>query len=287
MKKLDYYFKKAAKENFAIGQFNVSTLEALKAVVAASGVLNSPVIVGVSEGESRFLGLKQIVSLVKVFREETKFPIFLNLDHGKTFEYIKKAIDAGFDSCHFDGSQLKFEENIIISKQVVKYAKGKGVFIEGEIGFVKGSSTLLEKSPEINYEDLTDPLMAKEFINKTGIDRLAVNVGTFHGVNASGDALRINLQRLEEIRNAVGNFPLVLHGASGVLPEDIKKAINLGIRKINLNTELRLAFTNALKRAFDENPKEIIPYKYLPGAAQAVQKIVEEKINLFGSNNKI
>jgi len=287
MKTLDHYFKKAIKETFAVGQFNVSNLEGLRAVVAAAGVLKSPVIIGTSEGESRFLGLNQIVALVRSFREETGLPVFLNLDHGKSFDYIKEAVDAGYDSCHFDGSQLELEENIKIAKEVVKYAAKKKVLIEGEIGFVKGSSTILENVPEVKEEDLTDPAEAEEFIKRTGVSRLAVNVGTFHGMNASGRDLRVNLKRLGEIKKAVGDFPLVLHGASGVLPEDIKEAINLGIRKINLNTELRVAFTNALRKFFEENPKEMVPYKYMPVAVQAVQKVVEEKIGLFGSSNKI
>ena len=285
---LKNYFQKAQKEGWAIGQFNISNLETLRAIVQVAQKLKSPVIIGTSEGESKFLGLKQSVTLVQSFKNETGLPIFLNLDHGKSFEYIKEAVEAGYDSVHFDGSILSLEENIKTTKEIVDYAHKKGVLVEGEVGFIAGASELLERAPEIKEEDLTNPEDALRFIKETGVDSLAVNIGTFHGIEASGRNPHINLQRLREIKEKVGDRVfLVLHGGSGTPEEDIKEAIKLGIVKININTELRLAFTNTLKQVLAENPEGTTPYKYMPKVMEAVQKVVEDKIKLFGSDNKI
>ncbi|OGZ18610.1 MAG: hypothetical protein A2175_02560 [Candidatus Nealsonbacteria bacterium RBG_13_42_11] len=280
--------KKAQKEKFAVGQFNISNLETIKAIVQAAQKLKSPVIIGTSEGESKFIDLDQAVALIRSFREETGLPLFLNLDHGKSSEYIKEAVDSGYDAVHFDGSKLSLEENIKTAKEIVKYAHKKEILTEGEISFIGGASEVLEKIPEIKEEDLTDPEEALRFITETGVDSLAINVGTFHGVDVFGKKPHINLQRLKEIKNKVGDKVfLVLHGGSGVPEEDIKEAIESGIVKININTELRLAFTNTLKKILEENPKETTPYKYMPKVIEEVQKVVEEKIQLFGSANKI
>ncbi|HJN62105.1 MAG TPA: class II fructose-bisphosphate aldolase [Candidatus Parcubacteria bacterium] len=287
MPSLKYYFKKARKEGFAIGQFNVSNLETLRAVILAAQNLKSPVIIGTSERESQFLGMRQAVSLVKTFRKETGLPIFLNLDHGRSFRYIKKAIDLGYDTCHFDGSKLKLRENIKITKKAVKYARKRDILIEGEVGFVSGSSTLFTKIPKLNKEDFTDPLKAKNFIRQTQVDRLAVNVGTLHGMSSSGRNPRVNLKLLKAIKKAVGNFLLVLHGGSVVSEKDIREAIKLGVVKVNVNTELRVAYSNTLRKVLRGNPKEMVPYKYMPKVIKAIEKVVERKIKLFKSNNKI
>lgn len=286
-KNLNNYLKRAQKEKWAMGQFNISNLETLRAIVWAAQGLNSPIIIGTSEGESKFIGLKQVVALVESFREETRLPVFLNLDHGKSFNYIKEAIRAGYDAVHFDGSRLSLKENIEITKTIVGLAHKKGILVEGEVGVIVGASEVLETSPEIKEEDLTNPKDALKFIKETKVDSLAVNIGTFHGIEASGRNPHINLQRLREIKEKIGEKSfLVLHGGSGTPKEDIKAAIKLGIVKININTELRLAFTDTLKKVLEETPKETTPYKYLPGAILAVQKVVEEKIKLFYSNNK-
>lgn len=286
-KNLNNYLKRAQKEKWAIGQFNISNLEILRAIVRAAQGLNSPIIIGTSEGESKFIGLKQAVVLVESFREETRLPVFLNLDHGKSFDYIKEAIRAGYDAVHFDGSRLSLKENIEITKTIAELAHKKGILVEGEVGVIVGASEVLETSPEIKEEDLTNPKDALKFIKETKVDSLAVNIGTFHGIEASGRNPHINLQRLREIKEKIGEKSfLVLHGGSGTLREDIKAAIKLGIVKININTELRLAFTDTLKKVLEETPKETTPYKYLPGAILAVQRVVEEKIKLFSSNNK-
>ncbi len=223
-----------------------------------------------------------------MFCEKYKVPAFLNLDHGKSLEYIKKVVEAGYDCVHFDGSELPFNENIRIAKESVEYCHKKGIWVEGEVGIIKGSSVIhREEKIEIKEEDLTDPDQALEFVNKTGVDSLAINIGTLHGIEASGINPHINLKRLKEIKEKIGETILVLHGGSGTPNEDIEEAIKLGIVKININTELRQAFTQTLKKIFQENPEEIVPYKVLPSVITAVQKVVEEKIKLFGSVNKI
>ncbi len=286
MRLLDY-FKKAQKEHWAIGQFNFSTLSQLKGIVEAAKKMKSPIILGTSEGESKFLGLEQAAALKSVFQKETGLPIFLNLDHGKSFKYLKEACDSGYEAVHFDGSKLPIEENIERTKEVVKYAKKFGILVEGEVGLIgTETSKVYEEKFELKEKDLTNPEEAGKYIKETEVDSLAVSVGTFHGITVKGGNPRIRLERLKEIRERVGNKFLVLHGGSGTSEEDIKKAIKLGIVKININTELRLAYTNTLKKILEENPKEIRPYKHLPEVIEAVQKVVETKIELFGSKKK-
>jgi len=287
IKNLEYYFKKAKREKWAIGQFNFSALPQLEAIVEAAKEMQSPVILGTSEGESRFLGLKQAVALVRAYRAETGLPLFLNLDHGKSFEYLKKAIDVGYDMVHFDGSKLPFKENANLTKEVLKYARKSGVLVEGEMGVIgTDASKMYEDKFEIKEENLTKPQEAENYIKETGVKLLAVSVGNFHGMSAGGDPM-LNLERLAAIKKQIKDIFLVLHGGSGTPEKDLKKAISLGIVKININTELRLAFTNTLKKSLEDNPKEITPYKYQTDSIGAVKKVVEEKIKLFGSKNKI
>jgi fructose-bisphosphate aldolase class II len=264
-------FKKAQKEGWAIGQFNFSTLEVLGAIVQAAKKMKSPIIVGTSEGESKFIGLRQAVAVIKSFREETNIPIFLNLDHGKTFHYVKKAIEAGYDAVNFDGSELSLKENIRKTKKIVKYARKFGVLVEGAVGIVGGALT--------NSEE------AWQFVKETKVDSLAMALGSIHGIGSSGIDPRLKIKRLKEIKEKLKNTFLVLHGGSGVQKKDIKAGIKSGIVKININTELRMAYTNTLKSVLKK--KEIVPYKYMPKVIEAVQKVVEEKIKLFSSVNKI
>ncbi|MFA5355669.1 MAG: class II fructose-bisphosphate aldolase, partial [Candidatus Paceibacterota bacterium] len=251
------YLKRAKREGWAVGQFNVSNLETMKAVVAASEKEKSPVIVGTSEGESSFLGLKEAVALVKVFKEKG-VSLFLHLDHGKTFDYIKKAVDAGYDSVHFDGSKLPLKENISITKKVMAYCKKRGVQVEGEVGSIGGSSTVLKEIPKLS---LTEAKEAERFVKETKVDSLAVSVGNFHGVSSSGNP-EIDFLRLKEISKAVKDTPLVLHGGSGIPGQSIKKAIGLGMSKVNVNTDLRVAYTETLRDVLKSG--EIVPYKYMP-----------------------
>ncbi len=273
MKNLKYYLKKAQKEKWAIGQFNFSNLEILKAIIQAAKNKKVPLIVGTSEGESKSIGISQAAALVKSYREEVGLPIFLNLDHGKSFEYVKKAIDAGYDAIHFDGSKFPLNKNIQITKRVVKYARKKGILVEGEVGVIGGV--------------LTKPEEAQRFVKETKVDSLAINIGAIHGIEKSGKNPPLNLQRLKKIKERTGAIPLVLHGGSGTSDKDIKSTIKLGIAKININTELRIAYTEALRKVLKEKPEETAPYKYMPEAIAAVQKKVEEKIILTGSSNKL
>ncbi len=291
MKNLKYYFKKAQKEKFAIGQFNFSDWSQVKGILAGAKNLRSPVILGTSEGESKFVGLRQAVAMRDILRKETGLPIFLNLDHGKSLDYLKEAILAGYDMVHFDGSKLTLDENIKISKKVVAYAHKKGVVVEGEVGrFGTDASRLYTEKFEIKEEDLTQPQEVLKYLLATDVDILAVSIGTFHGIDISGVSPRLRLDRLKEIVNnpTTGKYdikvPLVLHGGSGTPEEDIKASITLGICKININTDIRLAFAKNLKLQLDTN--EIVPYKYLAKAINAVQIVVEEKLRLFGSENK-
>lgn len=291
MKNLKYYFKKAEKEKFAIPQFNFSDFTQLKGIVAVAKKMNSPVILGTSEGEGKFFGLDEAVALRNLLRNKLRIPIFLNLDHGKSFEAIKGAIDAGYDMVHFDGSKLSLQENIKETRKVVKYAKsfwGKNVLVEGEVGKIgTDSSKIYAEKFEIKEEYLTKPEQAKEFSEKTIVDVLAISIGTFHGIDSTGENPKLRLDILEKNKREIGSLPLVLHGGSGIPEEDIKGSIQKGIAKININTELRMAFSNNLRKALEVNLKEITPYKFLPMAQDSVEKVVEQKINLFGSGNKV
>lgn len=286
MNKIDL-FKKARKEKWAIGQFNFSTLEILRAIFMSAKNMRSPIILGTSEGESNFFGIEEAVALKNLLSKKYGVFVLLNLDHGKSLDYIKKVVDFGYDMVHFDGSALSLEENIGITKEVVKHAHKKNVLVEGEVGVIRGSSIVYDTQIEMSQEDLTDPESALKFIKETKVDSLAVSVGTFHGMEPSGQSPHINLQRLQEIKDKTGDSSfLVLHGGSGTPKEDIVKAIELGAVKININTELRLAFANGIKKSFTENPEDIVPYRFLLSSIINVQRIVEEKIKLFGSIDK-
>ena len=286
MKNLKYYLKKAYTEHFAIGQFNFSTFEQVKGIVEAARAARAPLILGTSEGESKFVGLEEAVALRNVLRNKTGLPIFLNLDHGKSAEYLKEAIVAGYDMVHFDGSKLPLDENIKISREVVKFARWRNVVVEGEVGrFGTDASRLYTEKFEIKESDLTSADDAVRYMKATGVNVLAVSVGTFHGIDISGVSPHIRLDRLQEIKK-VTSVPLVLHGGSGTPQEDIRQAIQTGICKININTQTRLAFTQTLRNSLEGNKDEITPYKYLAGAIEAVREVTEKNIKLFGGEGK-
>lgn len=281
-------FKKAEENKYAIGAFNISNLEELKAIVLAAQNLKSPVIIATSQGESKFIGKRQAVALVEAYKKETDFPLFLHLDHGASLKEVKEAIEAGYDSVHFDGSALNFRENIEVTKKIVDLAREKGISnVEGELTHILGKSAIQEKV-EIKEKDLTDPDQALEFVEKTGVSSLAIAFGSIHGIFKSGQNPHLFLDRLKQIQDKVGDKAyLVLHGSSGTPEEDLKKAVEIGIDKINVNTELRIAYTNALKKTLEDNPDQITPYKIMSPVVKAVQKVVEEKIKLFGSERQI
>jgi len=283
---LKYYYTKARREGWALAQFNWSTAEMLRGIVQAAVRQKSPLLLGTSEGDSGFVGLRQAVGLVEAWRKDTGLPIFLNLDHGKSFSYLKAAIDAGYDDVHFDGSDLSLQKNIREAKKVVAYAKRKGIaVVEGEFGEILGGSSLhKEKTIALSEKQFTDPDQARDFTRKTGVNSFAVTIGNVHGIYRQMP--RLDLERLKKIEKSVQSF-LVLHGGSGIPPSQIRRAIKLGIVKINVSTELRAAFTQTLRKELKKNPDAVTPYKLLPTAVVAVQRVAEEKIILFGSANKI
>lgn len=247
---LEKYFKKAQKERWAIGQFNFSNFDVLASIVSAAEKMLSPVILGTSERAIGILGLESISSTVKDYQKKSRVPLFLNLDHGQSFGYIKKVVEAGYAAVQFDGSALLLEENIAQTKKIVAYARKFGVFVEGEVGVIGGEKTRPED--------------ALRFVKDTKVNSLAVAVGNFHGGRSSAQNPNLDLKRLKEIKEKIGSFPLVLHGGSGTPPADVEEAIKIGVAKINISTELKMAADKA-----------------------AVQKVVENKIILFGSKNKV
>jgi fructose-bisphosphate aldolase class II len=283
MKSLREYIAEAKKNGIAIGHFNVSTLDGVWAVVDAAKELNTPVIIGVSEGERDYIGVRQIAAVVKSIRDERGQPVFLNADHTYSFERVKEAIDAGFDAAIFDGAQLSFEENVAQAKRCVEYARacGRDVLIEGELGFIGTSSKILDAIPEgavVGDAAMTTPEDATRFVQETGVDLLAPAVGNIHGVVKGGDPA-LNTKRVSEIASAT-HISLVLHGASGNSADDIRAAIKAGVTIVHVNTELRIAYRSGLLRAFSDNPDEVAPYKYLKSAKLAMQKVVEEKLKI-------
>ncbi|HPJ80335.1 MAG TPA: class II fructose-bisphosphate aldolase [Candidatus Portnoybacteria bacterium] len=280
-------FEKAQIHSYGIGQFNISTDEQIIAAVEAAKELNSPIIIGTSEGEREFIGIEQVVALIKTWKEKTGLPIILHADHCKTFESVKEVVDAGYDSVHFDGSKLPFEENVRITKRVIEYAKSinPNIIVEGEIGYLPGGSDI-HGEVTIKPSDLTQPEEAKKFVQETEVDSLAIAIGNIHGMKENCDDSHLYLDRLEDIKRAVPGTLLVLHGGSGTPKDDIEKAIKLGIVKININTEIRLAYRNALKGYLEEYLSEVKTYKILEPAMEAVKIVVKDKIKLFGSDGK-
>ena len=288
MKPLDIY-KKAQAEGYAIGQFNITTDEQLKAIVEVAKELKAPIIIGTSESERKFIGTNQVVALVESWQEQTDLPIILNADHCHDFDSAKEAIDAGYSAIHFDGSNLPYKENVKITKQVVDYAraKDKDIVVEGELGYLRGGSEVHKEKTKIEVEDLTKPEEAKNFVSQTGIDSLAVVIGNMHGVESGMKNPPLFIDRLAEIQKAVPEVLLVLHGGSGTPEKDIEEAIKLGVVKININTELRVAYSEELEETIKENPDEVKPYKILAPAVEATKEVVAKKIKFFGSDNKL
>jgi len=283
MKTLREYIKEAGDKKIAIGHFNISNLEGLHGVYNAAKKLNVPVIIGVSEGEEKYIGRTEAVALIKALREKDNYPIFLNADHHYSFEAAKASIDAGFDSVIIDLADKSFDENANLTKKCVEYAKstGRDVIIEAELGYIGSGSNIKDTIPE-GAGVKTKPEDAKKFVEITGIDMLAPSVGSIHGLIKSGKP-HIDYELVKSIKEAVG-IPLVLHGGSGLRDEDFINGINAGISIIHINTEIRLAFTQALEKYLKENPNEIVPYKILQSSIDAVEAVVESRLKLF---NKI
>ena len=289
MKTLREYLALAKEKKVAVGHFNVSSIDGIWAVADAGKTMNAPVIIGVSEGERDYIGVRQVAEIVRSIREERGQPIFLNADHTYSVERVKEAILAGFDSVIFDGAGLSFEENVKNTKECVEFAKdhkslmGQSILIEGELGYIGKSSKVLDEVPLgaiTTTESMTKPEDAKTFIEMTGIDLLAPAIGNIHGMIRGGDPA-LNTSRAKEICDAIP-VPIVLHGASGNTPTDIKKTIDAGAVIVHVSTELRVAYRAGLMKALAIDPDEVSPYKYFKPAKLAMQRVVEEKINIFG-----
>jgi len=278
-------YSKADKEGYALGAFNYSTNEILKGIWAAAVRMKAPIIISNSEGERTFFGLEACVGMYQQMKKDYPY-IILHADHTKTFEEIKKVVDAGYPSVHFDGSELDYQTNLRETKKAVEYAHKHNVFIEGELGGIRGGSTThTDQSLKdvVKEEFLTHPDQAVEFVKLTGVDSLAISVGNAHGLWK--DYKKLDFDRIKEVKKKTGKF-LVLHGGSGINAADFRKAIACGINKININTELRVAYVNALIKGLHDR-KDDVPYHYLDKVSEAVGKVVEEKIIVFKAEDKI
>ncbi|OHA92052.1 MAG: hypothetical protein A3J09_00955 [Candidatus Zambryskibacteria bacterium RIFCSPLOWO2_02_FULL_51_21] len=275
MKSLQECITEAEKKGVAIGHFNISDSEGFKAVAEAAKQLLVPVIIGVSEGEREFIGLKEVAALVQVARE-SGMEIFLNADHHYSVEKAKQAIDAGVDSVIIDAADKTLEENIAVTQEIVQYAGGRAL-VEGEVGFIGKSSKILEEVPEGISK--TSPDEAELFVKSTGIDLLAPAVGNVHGIIKTGEP-KLDIELIRAIREKV-RVPLVLHGASGNSDEDLKAAIKAGVSIIHINTELRLAYKEGIEEGIKSG--EVAPYKFMKEAVENMKEVVVKKLKLFNN----
>lgn len=240
---------------------------------------------GASEGESEFIGYAQAVALVKSYQQQGH-PVWLNADHHKSFESCRKAIDAGYDTVLIDASRLNLDENIFTTSQVVRYAKEKNpqTTIEGELGYLRGSSEIQEKI-EISSDDYARPEQAESFVAQTKVDRLAIAFGNIHGITTKQE-MRLDMGLLKKIVAIAPDTVLVLHGGSGLPQSEIQEAIKNGISNVHINTDLRVAYHNALEEELEEEPNQTTPYKFLAPSFEAMKKMVKQKLELFGSTGK-
>ncbi len=299
-------FEKSMKEGFAIGAFNVNNMEIIQGVVDAAQENNSPVILQVSSSAIKYARMPYLIKMVEAATETTNIPIALHLDHGPDFETCKECIDAGFTSVMIDGSKYSFEENVELTKKVVEYAHSKGVVVEAELGKLAGIED--DVNVEANDAMYTDPEQAREFVERTGCDSLAIAIGTSHGAYKFKGEAKLRFDILAKVKELIPNTPIVLHGASTVIPELVEMCNNFGgeipgakgvpneilkqagengVSKINVDTDLRLAMTANIRKVFGEKPSEFDPRKYLGAGRDAVKETVSFKIaNVFGSKNK-
>jgi fructose-bisphosphate aldolase, class II len=285
VKTLKDVLHEAERNKVAVGHFNFSDLVAFNAIVAAGRGLNLPVMVGVSEGERAFVGVRQAAALVRSVREEYDYPIFLNADHTHSLAKAEEAAKAGFDEIIFDGSGLPFEENVVQTDKAVEAIKSinPSILVEGEIGWIGASSEILEKPPE-GVGVLTTPQEAEQFVDATKVDVIAPAVGNMHGLLQSmvhgKTEKRLDIQRIAEIKAATTIF-MTLHGGSGTHDEDFQQAIKAGMTIVHVNTELRLAWRRGLEQALQAHPGEIAPYKILPAAVREASEVVRKRLRLF------
>lgn len=298
-------FDRAYKEGYAVGAFNVNNMEIIQGIMLAASEERAPLILQVSAGARKYAGQNYIIKLIEAALMDTDLPVVLHLDHGQDFDICKACVDGGFTSVMVDGSHLSFEENIALTKKVVDYAHSHGVWVEAELGRLAG----VEEDVVAEKSIYTDPDQAVEFVERTGCDSLAIAIGTSHGAyKFAGDA-KLDFPRLEKISKMMPGYPLVLHGSSSVpqefvemankyggkiggakgVPEELlRKAATMGICKINIDTDIRLAMTANIRKVFVERPEEFDPRTYLTPARQAVKDMVQHKIrNVLGCSNKI
>ena len=300
-------FKKAYEGGYAIGAFNVNNMEIVQGIVDAAKEEQSPLILQVSAGARKYAKHIYLVKLVEAALEDTGLPIALHLDHGDDFEICKSCIDGGFTSVMIDGSKHDFETNVALTKKVVEYAHAHGVVVEGELGRLAG----VEDDVNVSEKDalFTDPDQAAEFVERTGVDSLAIAIGTSHGAYKFKGEPYLDFERLEKVGKLLPGFPIVLHGASTVLPEFVekcnkyggnipgaqgvpeemlRKAASMSVCKINIDPDLRLAMTASIREFFVENPSEFDPRKYLGPARDAIKGMVQHKIkDVLGSSGKL
>ncbi|MCL2163937.1 MAG: class II fructose-1,6-bisphosphate aldolase [Oscillospiraceae bacterium] len=299
-------FQKAYEGNYAIGAFNVNNMEIIQGITEAAKEENAPLILQVSSGARKYANHTYLMKLIEAAIIETNLPICVHLDHGDTFELCKSCIDGGFTSVMIDGSHHPFKENVALTKQVVDYAHAKGVVVEGELGRLAG----IEDAINVSDEDaaFTNPDEVEEFVKSTGVDSLAIAIGTSHGAFKFKGVPRLRFDILEEVQKRLPGFPIVLHGASSVTPEYVeyinrfggempgaqgvpedmlRKAAAMAVCKINIDSDLRLAMTASIRKYFAENPSHFDPRQYLKPAREEIKKLVQHKITkVLGCNGK-
>jgi fructose-bisphosphate aldolase class II len=299
-------FKKAYEGGYAIGAFNVNNMEIVQGITEAAKEVNAPLILQVSAGARKYANHTYLMKLIEAALVETNLPIAVHLDHGDSFELCKSCIDGGFTSVMIDGSHLPFEENIALTKKVVDYAHERGVTVEGELGRLAG----IEDAVNVSEEDaqFTKPEEVEEFVSRTGVDSLAIAIGTSHGAFKFKGEAKLRFDILEEIQKKLPGFPIVLHGASSVIPEYVdtinkyggempgakgvpedmlRKAASMAVCKINIDSDLRLAMTATIRKVMAEKPAEFDPRKYLGPAREEIKKLVKHKlINVLGCAGK-
>ncbi len=299
-------FKKAYAGGYAVGAFNVNNMEIVQGITQAAKKLESPLILQVSAGARKYARHAYLMKLVEAAMEDTGLDVCLHLDHGDSFELCKACVDGGFTSVMIDGSHLPFEENVALTKQVVDYAHDHGVVVEGELGRLAG----IEDAVVVSQGDaaFTDPNEVEEFVQRTGVDSLAIAIGTSHGAYKFKGEPRMRFDILQEVQNRLPGFPIVLHGASSVMPEYVdivnqyggkmdgakgcpeemlRKAATMAVCKINIDTDLRLAMTASIRKHFAEHPEDFDPRKYLGPARDAIEEVVSHKIvHVLGSDHK-
>lgn len=277
-----YILEKAQKEGYAVPAFNIHNLETLQVVVEVAAEMKSPVILAGTPGTYSYGGTDNIVAIVEALSHEHDIPLSLHLDHHEDFSDIEQKVRAGIRSAMIDGSHLSYEDNVEIVRRVVEFCHRNDVSVEAELGRLGG----IEDDLVVDEKDTlyTNPDQAVDFVQRTGIDSLAVAIGTAHGLYKHEP--KLDFERLAEI-NKVVSVPLVLHGASGLSDSDIQRAINLGVCKVNVATELKIAFSGALKAYFEENPDAEDPRKYMKPAKEAMKEVVRKVIRVCGSENKL